>query len=91
MADEPMNELMANEPPYYLDIKGIEDEPPDPEGPQHEQRRWIGVEFECCGVYCRIYRNKEGTAYEGNCPKCLRAVRVRVGPGGTTHRMFRAQ
>jgi len=86
-----MRKAMATEPPYYLDIKGIEGEPPEPEGPQREPRRWIGVEFECCGVYTRIYKNREGTAYEGKCPKCLRPVRVRVGPGGTSHRMFRAR
>lgn len=82
---------MADEPPYILDIGGLrdaqpEDEPPGSCGP----RKWIGVQFECCGVYTRIYRNPAQTAYVGACPRCLRKVSVRVGPGGTNSRMFRA-
>ena len=90
-----MKEIMPDEPPYYLDINGLKDDGSEP--PCHSSdspaagRPWIGVEFECCGVYNRIYRNKEGTAYVGNCPKCARQVKVRVGPGGTSHRMFRAK
>jgi hypothetical protein len=80
---------MADEPDYYLEVEGIEEESPSPE-PDPGRRKWIGVRFECCGTYTRIYRNREGTAYCGYCPRCSRPVRVRVGPGGTNHRLFRA-
>jgi hypothetical protein len=84
---------MPDDPDYILDIRGLSDSA-ETEPSQHPDevggRKWIGVNFECCGVYTRIYKNREGTAYEGCCPKCARPVRVRVGQGGTDHRMFRA-
>jgi hypothetical protein len=88
---------MANEPDYILDVEGIEDDSTSGGGSRGNgnaasqgARSWIGVEFECCGVYQRIYRNRDGSAYEGKCPRCTRPVRVRIGPAGTSCRMFRA-
>ena len=53
------------------------------------KRQFLGIWFDCCSVYGRIYKNTEGTAYVGRCPKCLRSVRVKVGEGGTNQRFFR--
>jgi hypothetical protein len=53
-------------------------------------RRFVGVHFVCCDVYTRIYLNRDATAYAGNCPKCAKRVRLRIGPGGTDARFFTA-
>ena len=62
----------------------------NPVTPQTGPRRFVGVTFDCCDVYTRIYINRDGTAYVGNCPRCARQVRLRIGPGGTDARFFRA-
>jgi hypothetical protein len=54
------------------------------------QRRFVGVRFLCCEVYSRVYINREETAYEGNCPRCAKRVRLQIGPGGTDERFFNA-
>jgi len=51
---------------------------------------FIGIHFKCCGIYCRIYRNKTEDAYEGACPKCRKRVRLPIGSGGTSNRFFEA-
>ncbi len=53
-------------------------------------RPYIGILFDCCGVYARVYRQPDEMMYHGHCPKCLRKVRVRVGKDGVATRIFRA-
>ncbi len=54
-------------------------------------KRWLGIQFDCCDVYSRVYKNLAGGAYVGWCPRCGRKVRLAVGPGGTNARFFRAE
>ena len=59
---------------------------------QSNKRKFIGVWFECCHAYGRLYKNKEGTEYFGRCPKCLRSVRVPINSNSekaTNRRFFR--
>lgn len=81
--------MIQDEPAYHLDIEGLADD----EATRRAvfQRPWLGIHFECCGVYARVYRNREATMYHGRCPQCLRRVRILVGPDGTGARFFRAE
>ncbi len=54
-------------------------------------RRWIGIHFECCGVYTRLYRKADANRYEGKCPHCHAPVRVRVSPDGVSTSFIRAR
>lgn len=57
------------------------------------KRKFLGVYFSCCHVYGRLYQNKQGTAYVGRCPKCLRSIKVpidRSSSKGTNRRFFSA-
>jgi len=51
-------------------------------------RPFLSVHFACCGAYQRVYRDPDGRAYRGRCPRCGKAVRFPVGEGGTTARYF---
>ena len=90
---------MPDNPDYILEIAGQRREGPCGNEPVEAHistakargRRYISVLFECCSVYQRVYRNKDATAYEGGCPRCGRLLRVRIGPGGTDCRFFRAK
>jgi hypothetical protein len=55
-----------------------------------EKRRFLGIQFACCSVYARVYVNRDGTAYEGQCPRCMRRIHIAIGPGGTGQRFFTA-
>lgn len=54
-------------------------------------RPFLRILFECCNVYQRIYRDRQGHSYSGRCPHCLRPIQFRVGPDGTTARDFRVR
>lgn len=56
-----------------------------------EKRKFLGIHCECCNVYSRAYVNKEGTKYEGGCPRCGKRVEVKIGSGGTDTRFFNAR
>ncbi|MGL6196977.1 MAG: hypothetical protein ACRC2T_19365 [Thermoguttaceae bacterium] len=53
-----------------------------------EQKKFVGIKFNCCGLYVRVYVNKDGTAYEGRCPRCAKPVKLKIGAGGTNNRFF---
>jgi hypothetical protein len=73
----------------HLDLSS---EPPENGGfpPKSGGRRYLGVTFACCGVYARVYLNRDETAYVGYCPKCTRRIRLEIGPDGTDCRFFTA-
>ena len=55
-----------------------------------DKRPFISIFWKCCQAYSRVYRNRQGTAYEGYCPRCRGYLKVPVGEGGTKQRMFTA-
>lgn len=86
-----MDNSVAEREDYILDLRSL----PDGAGDRGVRRGmrgrpWISVNWRCCGAYSRVYRNRAGTAYVGNCPRCGRAVRVGIGPEGTSTRFFDA-
>ncbi len=81
---------MGEEPDYILELGGRKVEKNTANDASGQGRPYISVLFECCDVYNRVYKNRQGTAYVGWCPKCARKVSVKVGPGGTDSRFFRA-
>jgi hypothetical protein len=83
---------MDEERDYILELGGKRIEENTAEDSSAAQGRpYISVLFECCDVYNRVYKNREGTAYVGWCPKCVRKVTVKVGSEGVNCRFFRAK
>lgn len=81
---------MADPRDYKVDVAGLGEageRKRTGRGPE-AGRPYLSVHFACCSVYLRIYRNAEGSAYEGRCPKCGKSVRFLVGPHGTDQRVF---
>jgi hypothetical protein len=78
---------MADPRDYKLEIASLEPDQTS-RAATGTVRPFLSVKFACCNVYCRIYRNNDGSRYEGRCPRCGRAVRFLVGSGGTDSRFF---
>ena len=65
------------------------------EGPAHRRhsvtaggKRWLGILFNCCHTYARVYRDDRTRQYRGRCPACGAEITVPIGPGGTNRRFF---
>jgi len=54
-------------------------------------RPYIGVQFECCNVYTRVYRPEHRNFYLARCPKCGKSVRFEVSEGGSQSRIWRVR
>jgi hypothetical protein len=87
---------MADRPPlsdprdYVLDLSSASSAPA-PSAPQTAtpaRRPYLSILFKCCNVYASIYKAADGQAYAGHCPRCARTVRVPIGPGGSSNRVF---
>ena len=88
--------MMHDEPAYRLDIEGVGEPSPDassarPAPESGPARPWVGIHFDCCGVYTRVYRDRDQSFYSGCCPRCGRKVRLTVGADGTSARFFTAK
>lgn len=60
------------------------------QGQHPSARPFLGIHFQCCRTYGRIYRNAQQTEYSGQCPRCHCRIRVPIGPGGSSSRFFNA-
>ena len=54
----------------------------------NQQREYLGINFECCKVYSRIFINEKKTQYAGNCPRCGKFIQFDIAPGGSDSRFF---
>jgi hypothetical protein len=69
---------------FKLDIAGLT----PAEGAPAQARPFLSVQFACCSVYQRVYRDPTGQQYRGRCPRCGKTVTFAVGEGGTSSRFF---
>jgi len=84
-------EIRPAKPGEVIDVVSSADQATSANGAGEEARPWIGVHFECCGVYTRLSRRQDAKQYEGRCPKCGLPIRVSVGPDGVATRLLRAR
>lgn len=76
---------------YDLDSRRHTRRTAEPNDTQNSSRPFLGIHFECCGTYARIYRDATERFYCGDCPRCGKQVRVPIGEGGTSSRFFSVQ
>ena len=63
---------------------------------KRDPKKFLGIYFECCNAYGRLYQNAKGTHYVGRCPKCMMNLKVPIGnagdnPNATNQRFFKAR
>lgn len=62
---------------------------------KRDPKKFLGIYFECCHVYGRLYQNAQATHYVGRCPKCMMNLKVPIGngdnPNATNQRFFKAR
>jgi hypothetical protein len=71
---------------FKLEIAGVSSAGGAAASPQ--TRPFLSVQFACCSVYQRVYRDPAGQHYRGRCPRCGKSVTFAVGEGGTSTRFF---
>lgn len=61
--------------------------------PAQGRRASLGIHFRCCNVYGYIYKNKDGTAYTGRCPRCGKPLKVKISQdgSGSAQRIFQTR
>ena len=52
------------------------------------KRAFIGILFRCCNVYGRAYINRDRSAYEARCPRCMVPITVKISRQGSKGRFF---
>ncbi|HPF41473.1 MAG TPA: hypothetical protein PK093_22790 [Phycisphaerae bacterium] len=74
----------------HLDITDLDPpgETPMADSATSSHRVWVGVYYECCAAYARVYRRPDDLRYQGRCPECGASVSIRVGPNGIAARML---
>jgi hypothetical protein len=71
---------------FKLDIAGVN--PAGSAGAPAQGRPFLSIQFACCSVYQRVYRDPDGRHYRGRCPRCGKTVTFAVADGGTSSRSF---
>jgi hypothetical protein len=79
---------MPNDPrDFKLDVAGVL-QPAGTAPARATGRPFLSVQFACCSVYQRVYRDRDGRHYTARCPRCGKTARFAVAEGGTTARSF---
>ena len=56
-----------------------------------DRKPFVGIIFNCCKAYGRIYLDRSATAFEGRCPRCLKRVVLQISEEGSTDRFLRVE